>query len=211
MKCFEREFVRGWLHEPTAPALGQGLVITHGAGSDCDSPLLRAVAETFAAAGFHVLRCDLPYRQQRSHGPPIAARSAEDREGLRRAASAMRELTPAAVILGGHSYGGRQSSMIAAEAPDVADMLLLLSYPLHPPRKPEQLRAAHFTQLRTPALFLHGTRDPFGLIAEMEAALPAMGARHALVALEKAGHELSPALAPVILRETQCFLNDSRK
>jgi uncharacterized protein len=211
-KRFERELIRGWLHEPSASALGRGLVVTHGAGSDCESPLLLAIADTFAAAGFHVLRCDLPYRQQRSHGPPLGIhQAAQDREGLRRAAAAMREITAECVILGGHSYGGRQSSMLAAEAPDSADMLLLLSYPLHPPRKPEQMRTAHFPQLRTPALFFHGTRDPFGLTAEMEAALPAIPARHRLVTLEKAGHELSPALTPVILRETQCFLNESSK
>jgi uncharacterized protein len=205
MKSFEQELVRGWLHEPATP-LGKGLVITHGAGSNCDSPLLRAVAESFTAAGFHVLRCNLPYRQLRPHGPPIAAHAAKDREGLLQAAAAMRALTPACVILGGHSYGGRQSTLLAAEQADVADMLLLLSYPLHPPRKPEQLRTAHFPQLRTPSLFLHGTRDPFGLMTEMEAALAAIPARHALFAFEKAGHELSPALAPVILREAECFL-----
>ena len=66
------------------------------------------------------------------------------------------------VVLGGHSYGGRQATMLAAEEPGVAEALLLLSYPLHPPNKPAQLRTAHFPQLRTPALFVSGTKDPFG-------------------------------------------------
>jgi hypothetical protein len=84
-------------------------------------------------------------------------------------------------------------------------MLLLLAYPLHPPRKPDQLRTQHFVQLRTPALFLHGTRDPFGTIPEMEAALELIPARHQLFTLEKTGHEWTAATAPVILRETLCF------
>ncbi len=150
---------------------GKGLVITHGAGSNCESPLLRDVAEAFAEAGFHVLRCDLPYRQLRASGPPFPGAAARDREGLQQAAEAMREITPDYVMLGGHSYGGRQATLLAAETPAVADALLLLSYPLHPPRKPEQLRTQHFPQLRTPALFIHGTRDPFGSIEEMTAAL----------------------------------------
>jgi hypothetical protein len=203
MQRFERELVRGWLHEPAA-ASQKSLVITHGAGSNCNSPLLVAVAEAFAEAGFHVLRCDLPYRQERPTGPPL--RSAErDRDGLRRAAEAMREIVSGPLILGGHSYGGRQATMLAAEDPAVANMLLLLAYPLHPPRKPEQLRTQHFGQLCTPALFMHGTRDPFGTIPEMEAALVLIPARHHLFALEKTGHEWKAEMAPTILREASCF------
>jgi len=203
-KRFERELVRGWLHEPEAPSQ-RSLVITHGAGSHCGSPLLIAVAETFAAAGFHVLRCDLPYRQQRPTGPPQRGGAERDREGLQRAAEAMREIVAGPLILGGHSYGARQSSILAAETPAVADTLLLLAYPLHPPRKPDELRTHHFEQLRTPALFLHGTRDSFGSISEMQAALAAIPARHQLFTLEKTGHEWNAATAPVILRETLCF------
>jgi predicted alpha/beta-hydrolase family hydrolase len=186
---------------------GEGLVITHGAGSNCESPLIKAVAEAFASGGYHVLRCDLPYRQKRPTGPPRAGDPERDREGLRQAVAAMREIVSGDVILGGHSYGGRQSSMLAAEAPGLVDMLLLLSYPLHPPRQREQLRTAHFPQIQTPALFVHGSRDPFGLIEEMQQYLPLIPARHHLVGCEKKGHELSPDLAPVILKETQCFRN----
>ena len=205
-KRIERELIRGWLHEPHANT-GKGLVITHGAGSNCESPLLRAVAEEFAGAGFHVLRCDLPYRQVRPTGPPFPGAAARDREGLQRAAETMREITPEFVILGGHSYGGRQATLLAAENPAVADALLLLSYPLHPPRKAEQLRTQHFPGLRTPALFIHGTRDPFGSIAEMTAAIAAIPARHQLVAIEKGAHDLGAVAAAVILREAECFAN----
>ncbi len=202
----ERELVRGWLHRPPDSRQKQGLVIAHGAGSNANSPLLVAVAETFAQAGYAVLRYDLPYRQLKPAGPPIPGGSARDREGLKQAAEFMREITKS-VILGGHSYGGRQAIMLAAEEPGVTEMLLLLSYPLHPPRKPEQLRTAHFEKLRTPALFIHGTRDPFGRIEELQAAIALIPGRAKLVAIDKAGHELGAAAAPVILREAQCFGN----
>jgi predicted alpha/beta-hydrolase family hydrolase len=205
-KRIVQEMVSGWLHLPAGWRRSQGLVLVHGAGSNCNSPLLVAVAEAFVAAGYPVLRCDLPYRQLKPAGPPIPGGSARDREGLRRAVDVMREHAQG-VILGGHSYGGRQASMLAAEQPDIAEMLLLLSYPLHPPRKREQLRTAHFPTLRTPALFVHGTRDPFGRIEEMQTAIELIPGRTQLIPIEKAGHELGPQHAPAILREAAVMLN----
>ena len=161
--------VRGILHLPDAPN-GDGLVLTHGAGSNANAPLLIALAETFSAAGFTVLRVDLPYRQSRSFGPPGPEDAARDRAGLKNALTALRRTVTGSFFLGGHSYGGRQSSMLCAEQPDLVAGLLLLSYPLHPPRKPEQQRTQHLPDLRTPTLFVHGTRDPFGTIAELQRA-----------------------------------------
>jgi predicted alpha/beta-hydrolase family hydrolase len=80
--------------------------------------------------------------------------------------------------------------MLCAEEPALASGLLLFSYPLHPPRKPEQLRTQHFPKLQTPCLFVQGTRDPFGSIDEMELALKLIPARHELLAVEGAGHDL---------------------
>jgi predicted alpha/beta-hydrolase family hydrolase len=183
--------VRGFLHRPApAPAAGPGLVLTHGAGADCEAPVLVAAARAFAAAGASVLRCDLPFRQRRPSGPPGRADAAADRAGLRSAVAALRGIVAGPVFLGGHSYGGRQASMLAAEAPDLAAAVLLLSYPLHPPRKPEQLRTAHFPDLRTPAVFVHGTKDPFGSIAELETAIAAIPAPTRLIPIDGAGHDL---------------------
>jgi hypothetical protein len=182
-------FESGFLHTPDAPT-GPGLVLTHGAGSNAGAPLLVAVADAFCAAGLAVLRCNLAFRQARPHGPPFPAMAAQDRAGLARAVRAMREQVPGKVFLGGHSYGGRQSTMLAAEEPDLAAGLLLLSYPLHPPRRPADLRTAHFPKLSTPALFVHGTRDPFGSIEEMRAAIASIAGPHDIVAIERAGHDL---------------------
>jgi hypothetical protein len=102
----------------------------------------------------------------------------------------MRRLTPGRIYLGGHSYGGRQASLLAAGEPGLVERLLLLSYPLHPPRRPDELRTAHFPRLNTPALFVHGTSDGFGTVAEMEAALKLIRARSELLPVAAAGHEL---------------------
>jgi predicted alpha/beta-hydrolase family hydrolase len=178
-----------FLHKPETPN-GNSVILTHGAGSDSNSRLLVAVAEALSAAGFVVLRFDLPFRQSRPQGPPLPAHAAADRAGLRDAANAIRERTKGRLVLGGHSYGGRQSSMLAAEDPKVADALLLLSYPLHPPRKPEQLRTAHLPDVKAPAVFVHGTRDPFGSPEEMRGALQHMGGPSVLSLLQGAGHDL---------------------
>jgi predicted alpha/beta-hydrolase family hydrolase len=181
--------VRGFLHEPDGPAV-HGLVLTHGAGSNCQSPLLVALAGAFCRAGWAVLRCDLPFRQQRPHGPPPRGNAERDQAGLRAAVAALRRETGSRVFLGGHSYGGRQASMLAAAEPGLAEALLLLSYPLHPPGRPDVMRTAHLPDLRTPALFVHGTDDGFGSIDEMEEALRLIPARSELVPIAEAGHEL---------------------
>lgn len=202
--------VRGFLEEPSRPN-GEALALTHGAGANCQSKLLTAVAGAFAEAGFLVLRFDLPFRQSRPHGPPFPGMAARDRDGVRRAVELLRQRVSGRIFLGGHSYGGRQAAMLAAEQPDLVSGLLLLSYPLHPPRKRGDLRTAHFPQIQTPALFVHGGRDPFGSHEEMRSALALIPGRHKLLEIEGAGHDLlgkkTNADLPVkIVREFQEFL-----
>ena len=191
--------VSGFLHEPANNVQG-GLVLTHGAGLNCQSPLLIAVAAALCEAGLLVLRCDLRFRQRRKSGPPSPATAADDRDGLREAVEHLQALVPKPIFLGGHSYGARQTSILMTEpAPPPVAALLLLSYPLHPPRRPEQLRTSHFPQLQTPALILHGTRDPIGSTDELRSAfqfLPA-GVPVRLVIADKAGHELSSGKAGI--------------
>ncbi len=202
-------WIRGFLHVP-AVASGNGLVLAHGAGGNCESPLLTAVAREFCVWGFLVLRCDLPFRQLRPHGPPPRGSAERDQQGLREATASLRRLISGRLFLGGHSYGGRQASMLAAREPGLLDGLLLLSYPLHPPRRPDQKRTNHFPQLQTPALFVQGTRDGFASIAEFEEALTLIPARTALLSISGAGHELmrkrdGPDLPKLIVEEFRAF------
>lgn len=181
--------MRGALHQPEGDATA-GLVITHGAGGDFEMPLLVAVADAFAAAGFAVLRYNLPFRQKRSFGAPGALTAPLDRVGVAEAIDWMREKVSGPVFAGGQSYGGRQSSMVSGEQPGIADGLLLLSYPLHPPGKPDRLRTAHFPNIRKPALFVQGTKDPFGSPAELADAMKLIPAPTRQTIVEGAGHDL---------------------
>jgi predicted alpha/beta-hydrolase family hydrolase len=180
--------VRGFLHQPDVSD-GNCMVLTHGAGSNCNAPLLVALADAFCASGVTVLRCDLPFRQLRPHGPPPRGSAEQDQQGLRAAVASIRQ-DSSRMFLGGHSYGGRQASMLAAAEPGLVDRLLLLSYPLHPPERPAELRTAHFPSLQTPAFFVQGRKDGFGSIEEVSAALGLIPARTELLPVTGAGHEL---------------------
>jgi uncharacterized protein len=180
--------VRGFLYRPDSPS-GDGLILTHGAGGNAQMPLLVAIAEAFAGAGFSVLRCNLPFRQAKSFGPPSPGDAPRDRDGLKNAINTMRQSVVRRVFLGGQSYGGRQASMLLSEE-NLADGLVLLSYPLHAPSRPDQPRTQHLPRLHVPTLFVHGMRDPFGSIEEIEAARDLVPAKTELLVVEGAGHDL---------------------
>lgn len=148
----------------SGPALG--LLLTPGAGAGRDQSSLVAIEEAVAPAGVAVERMDFPYRlagRKAPDRPPVLL--AAVREGAARLAAA--GLPPERIALGGRSMGGRICSMAAAEGlPCLA--LVLVSYPLHPPGRPDRLRVEHFPQLTVPCLFASGTRDAFATPAELE-------------------------------------------
>ena len=188
--------VRGALHH--VPGSADALVLTHGAGSDHRAPMLLTVADVFARAGVTVLRCDLPFRQARASGPPAVSAAERDRRGLANALEAVAPYATRRRFVGGHSYGGRQASMLLAQSKGAAHGLLLMSYPLHPPGKPERPRTAHFAEIGVPTLFVHGTRDPFGTIEEIEGARAAMPAPAMVLMVPGAGHGLPAQDAPLV-------------
>ena len=201
--------VRGFVH-PAREAGDGFIVLTHGAGGNCNAPLLVALSDEFAAGGLNAFRCDLPFRQRRPAGPPSPSDAQRDQEGLRRALMLMKQKFGGRAYLGGVSYGGRQGSMLAAAEPALAAGLLLMSYPLHPPGRPAQLRTAHFPRLQTPVLFVSGTRDAFGTTDELQRALELIPAQKRLVPIEGAAHGLlqksnRAELPARIVREFQAF------
>src|SRR5205809_40932 len=119
---------------------------------------------------------------------PRAIRGARRRR--RRALAALARRCPRRLVLRGHSYGGRQASMLLADAPGLAHGLLLLAYPLHPPGRPERRRTEHLITLRTPTVFVQGTRDPFGFVDELEEARGLVPAPTRLLSVRDAGHDL---------------------
>jgi uncharacterized protein len=145
----------------------RALLLTPGAGADRDQPSLVAIEQ--ALEPVPVERMDFPYRLAGRKSPDKpAVLLAAVREGA--AALAQRSgLAPNRLVLGGRSMGGRICSMAVADGLE-ARALVLISYPLHPPGKPETLRIEHLPKLKVPCLFVSGTRDAFGTPSELEAA-----------------------------------------
>ena len=165
-----------------------GLLLAPGASAGRDQPALVAI-EAVLAPGVPVARMDFPYRK--------AGRRSPDREpvlvaAVREEAAAFAEaagLRPDRIALGGRSMGGRMCSIAAAEGlPALA--LVLVSYPLHPPGRPDRLRTEHFPQLTMPCLFVSGTRDTFGTPDELTAATSAMPGPVTHVWIEGGDHGL---------------------
>ncbi len=163
---------------PATPTGGRwALLLTPGAGADREHHTLVAVADAARTAGLvtaaGVERVDFPYRLAGKRAPdraPVAVAHLVEQAGVlvRRT-----RVAPDRLVLGGRSYGGRMCSMAVAEGLPAAG-LVLLSYPLHPPGKPENLRVEHFEHLTCPVLFVSGEKDPFGSPAEFAAHVQAI-------------------------------------
>jgi predicted alpha/beta-hydrolase family hydrolase len=192
--------IAGVAHEPEGKPVG-AVVLTHGAGGNRDSPLIIATCDEWARRGWLAIRYNLPYRRRRPKGPPSNS-AASDQQGIVEAIELARTITGGPVIAGGHSYGGRMTSMVAADGADLA-VLTLFSYPLHPPGKPERARTEHLPQITVPTVFTHGTSDPFGTIDELRPAAALVSAPTEIVEITGARHDLGsktldvPALAVV--------------
>ncbi|WP_374158072.1 alpha/beta family hydrolase [Mycobacterium sp. G7A2] len=186
--------IAGVVHRPDGKP--QGVVaLTHGAGGSREAPLLQALCEEWARRGWVAVRYNLPYRRRRPKGPPSGS-SAADLAGIVEAVAAVRTLADGPVIAGGHSYGGRLTSMAAAGtgAEDEGlslDLLTLFSYPLHPPGKPERARTGHLPDITVPTVFTHGTADSFGSIDELRPAAALIPAPTTIVEVTGARHDLA--------------------
>ncbi|WP_102141195.1 alpha/beta hydrolase family protein [Mycobacterium hubeiense] len=179
--------IAGIAHEPQEEPTGV-VVLTHGAGGSRESPLLKQICDEWARRGWLAVRYNLPYRRRRPKGPPSGS-AATDQAGVVEAVAAVRELAAGPVIAGGHSYGGRMTSMAVADGLTV-DVLTLFSYPVHPPGKPERARTEHLPRIAAPTVFTHGTADPFGSLQEVRAAAALIPADTEVVEVTGARHDL---------------------
>jgi len=179
--------IAGVAHEPKGTPSGV-VVLTHGAGGSRSSPLLVRICDEWARRGWLAVRYNLPYRRRRPKGPPSGS-AATDRVGIEQAVALARTLAGGPIVAGGHSYGGRQTSMAVAEGLAV-DVLTLFSYPVHPPGKPEKPRTEHLPNIGVPTVFTHGTSDPFGTIDEVRAAAALIPAPTEIVQITGARHDL---------------------
>lgn len=167
------------------------LLLFPGAGSDRTHSSLVALEEALCHL-MPVERADFPYRRQGRKAPDRAPKLMTC---VREEAAALAQRTGAApneVLLGGRSMGGRMCSMAVAEGLPAAG-LVLISYPLHPPGRPERLRVDHFPKLDVPCLFVCGTRDPFGTPDELESHTAAIPGPVTHVWIDGGRHELKAA------------------
>ena len=186
------EQIAGVAHEPVGDPNGRPkgiVVLTHGAGGNRESPLLQQVCDEWARRGWLAVRYNLPYRRRRPTGPPSGS-AATDRAGIVEAITLCRSLADGPLIAGGHSYGGRQTSMVVADDEAPVDVLTLFSYPVHPPGKPERPRTEHLPDITVPTVFTHGTSDPFGTPEELRDAAALITGTTAVVEIAGARHDL---------------------
>ena len=185
--------IAGVAHQPGGTPCGV-VVLTHGAGGSRDSVLLQRVCAEWARRGWLAVRYNLPFRRRRPTGPPSGS-AAGDRAGIVEALTLCRKLADGPLVAGGHSYGGRQTSMVVAErstqAPVPTDLLTLFSYPVHPPGKPERARTGHLPDIAVPTVFTHGTSDPFGTPTELRDAAGLIAAPVEIVEVTGARHDLA--------------------
>ncbi|MFN2606870.1 MAG: alpha/beta family hydrolase [Acidimicrobiales bacterium] len=167
----------------------RAVLLTPGAGADRTSPALVAVDEALAADGVPVVRMDFPYRRAGRRAPDrapvLVAAVVEGAAAL----AARTGLAPGRLVLGGRSMGGRMCSMAVADGLSALG-LVLVSYPLHPPGRPDRARTEHLASLAVPCLFVSGTRDAFGSRAELEAATATIPGPVTHVWLEGGDHGL---------------------
>ena len=164
------------------------LLLFPGAGSSADHSSLLAIEA--AVAPRTVVRADFPYRRAGRRAPdraPVLLQCVRDEAAPLLAGGD-------GLVLGGRSMGGRMCSMAVGDETDPlpATALVLISYPLHPPGKPDRLRTEHFGSIRVPTVFTHGTRDPFGTIDELRAAVKLIPAPVEIVEIAGARHDLAP-------------------
>lgn len=176
-----------------------GVLLWPGAAGGRDHHALRAIEERLAP--LPVERIDFPYRREGRKAPDRAPKL------IAHIGEEAARVGGDHLVLGGRSMGGRMCSMAVAEGLPAAG-LVLLSYPLHPPGKPDKLRTEHLPALDLPVLFVSGTRDPFGTPAEMEAAAKAIPGPVTFCWLDGEGHDPKPRADATIADAVEAFLSE---
>jgi predicted alpha/beta-hydrolase family hydrolase len=163
------------------------VVLAHGAGADMTNPLLSAVHEGLAAAGYLAVKFNFPYTERRARAPdrrPVLESCYRDVLAWLGGASPYR---PRTMVIGGKSLGGRIASYLAATGTEVAGVLFL-GYPLHPAGQPTKLRADHLATIAAPMLFFAGTRDALCHLDRLRPVLRRIGPRASLHLIEGGDH-----------------------
>lgn len=178
---------------------GPLLVLAHGAGAGQRSSFMVATAEALASRGVEVATFNFPYTEQRRRVP--------DRRPVLEACygsvvERMRQAAGRPVVIGGKSMGGRIATHVAAETPCPVAGVVLLGYPLHPPRRSQELRDGHFPAILCPMLFVQGSRDTFGTPEELAPSLARLAGRYELHVVDGGDHSFKIARAAPAVQRT---------
>ena len=179
-----------------------GLLLTHGAGGGADQHTLVALEDSI---DLPVRRFEFTYRREGRRFPDRAPKLISQVRAEAEAFAAEVGTATDRLVLGGRSMGGRMCSMAVAEGLRAAG-LVLLSYPLHPPKKPDRLRVEHFGSIGVPALFVSGDRDPFGTPDEFAAHLGAIAGDVTVHWLERQNHTPKPKADAETVAAVRSFL-----
>lgn len=163
IKVNERENVTALLYPSNKQKRAKVTVLLgHGAGANQLSAFMRMVADGLAARGIDAMTFNFLYTEQKRSFPDPKARLESCYLKVIEAARKHKSLKENRLVIGGKSMGGRIASQVAATNPDGIAGLVFLGYPLHPPGRPEKLRAEHLPEIKAPMLFVQGARDSFG-------------------------------------------------
>ena len=178
------------------------LILAHGAGAPQSSAFMVDFARGMARRGCHAVTFNFPYTEQGRRLPDRAPTLEACFRDVIAAIRARADLGTGPLVIGGKSMGGRIASHLAAQG--LADLagLVALGYPLHPPSRPEQLRALHLARIRQPMLIVQGSRDAFGTPEELRPALAPLGATATLQVVEGGDHSFKvPKRGPITQEE----------
>ena len=176
---------QGAVRLPAPPA---GLLLAPGASGSPDHPVFVALEERLGPRGVVVERYEFAYSRQGRRSTPKAELVVDELAGAAIALAPRLGVPTTGLVVGGRSFGGRVASMAVAGGLEVAG-LALLSYPLHPPGKPERLRVEHFGAIGVPVLMVAGDRDPFGRPDEVTEHASALGGPVRTVWIEGGTHD----------------------
>ena len=178
------------------------LILAHGAGAPQSSAFMVDFARGLARRGCQAVTFNFPYTEQGRRLPDRAPTLEACFRDVIAAIRARADLGTGPLVIGGKSMGGRIASHLAAQG--LADLagLVALGYPLHPPGRPEQLRALHLARIRQPMLIVQGSRDAFGTPEELRPALVPLGATATLQVVEGGDHSFKvPKRGPITQEE----------
>lgn len=206
----DRDSVTAMLYAATKKTrTGITLLLGHGAGGSQLSTFMRMFAGGMADRGFDAMTFNFLYSERGRGAPDPKAKLESCYSSVIQAALSLKKLKKNQLIIGGKSMGGRIASQVAAEDASQISGLVFLGYPLHPPGKPEQLRDAHLKNIRSPMLFVQGSRDAFGTPGELRAIIKRDRLPATFCEIEGGDHSFKvPKSAPLMQQEVYEMIMD---